>query len=171
LFLTLAHVAAKSLLFLLAGEFSAWTGSSRWDAMRGIGRSRPLAAGLFALASLSIMGMPVFAGFWGKLGIVRASIAAGGPAVIGTVAVLVASVVEGVYFMRITHGLFEAGEPSTPTRLRAAVLIPALLLGAAVLLLGLYPSLVDPIMTDAAAELANPVESYGELFRASGGMR
>lgn len=172
LFLVLAHAVAKSLLFLLAGEFSAWAGSSRWDAMRGLGRARPLTAGLFALAALSIMGMPLFAGFWGKLGIVRASIEAGGLAVVGTVAVLVASVVEGVYFMRITHRLFEAdGPPKTPSRLRLGVLIPALALAAVVLLLGLYPRLVDPIMTNAAEELSDPVAQYGRLFRASGGIR
>ncbi len=172
LFLVLAHVAAKSLLFLLVGELSSWAGSSRWEAMRGLGRARPIVAGFFALAALSIMGMPLFAGFWGKLGIVRASIEAGGLAVVGTAAVLLASVVEGVYFMRITHHLFESGEqPNAPTRLRLGALIPALVLAAAVLLLGLYPGLVDPIMTDAAAELSNPVAEYGELFRASGGMR
>jgi multicomponent Na+:H+ antiporter subunit D len=168
----LAHVAAKSLLFLLAGELAAWTGSSRWETMRGLGRVRPLVAGFFALAALSIMGMPLFAGFWGKLGIVRASIEAGGLAVVGTVAVLLASVVEGVYFMRITHRLFEAGEPPTvPARLRLGVLVPALVLAGAVLLLGLYPRLVDPIMTDAAAELSSPIAEYRELFRASGGLR
>jgi formate hydrogenlyase subunit 3/multisubunit Na+/H+ antiporter MnhD subunit len=186
LFFLMSHALAKTLLLLLAGFFAARAGDSRWEAMRGLGRAHPLAAGLFAAGALSLMGLPVFAGFWGKLGILQAAFASGVPGALAAAAILLGAVAEGVYFLRIAHRLFESPEAATegagaaavetpagaaPRRAPASLLIPALILAAAVLLLGLRPTLAIRVLAPAAQELASPDEHYARIILSPGAAR
>jgi len=189
LFFLASHAVAKALLFLLAGFFAARAGTNRWKAMKGLGRLHPLAAGMFTVGALSLMGLPLFAGFWGKLGVLRAVFSSGGPAVLAAAAILLGTVAEGVYFLRIAHSLFEApeAESGTPEAEReaptvgsgkparapvpAGVLLPALILAAAVLLLGLRPSLAMRVIAPAARELVSPDEQYAQKILPSGASR
>lgn len=182
LFFLLGHALAKTLLLLLAGFFAARAGSNRWEAMQGLGRAHPVAAGLFAAGALSLMGLPLFAGFWGKLGILRAAFGSGAAGALAATAILLGAVAEGVYFLRIAHRLFEAPEAApegasagaavpVPRRAPAALLLPALTLTAAVLLLGLRPALVIRVLAPAAQELASPNEHYAQIILSPGASR
>lgn len=64
-------------LFLGVGAIRRATGS--WDLKRagGMARSNPLFVFLFAVPMLSLAGIPPFSGFWAKLFVLRASLAAG----------------------------------------------------------------------------------------------
>ena len=175
LFFIVSHALAKTLLFLLAGFFAARAGTNRWAEMKGLGRLHPLAGGMFAIGALSLMGLPLFAGFWGKLGVLRAAFDSGGAAVPAAAAVLLGTVAEGVYFLRITHSLFEtpAGGDSAPSRtpVPAGVLLPAVILAAAVLLFGVRPSLPMRVIAPAAQELEYPGEQYAQKILGSGASR
>jgi multicomponent Na+:H+ antiporter subunit D len=74
----LAHGVAKAALFLAAANMIHVVGHDRLAGMRGLA-SGPLAVSLFgfALASLSIMGLPPSAGFVAKWLMLRAAFAAG----------------------------------------------------------------------------------------------
>jgi len=167
LFLLVSHTIAKVLLFLVAGTSARLSGSDRWDEMKGIARRFPLLGMLFAVGAMTLMGIPLFSGFWGKLDLIRAAIASGGLAVVGVVAVLIATVVEGVYFMKIAHAFFEAPAAaksappeSTKQHYGVAFLAPALVLAAATVILGVLPGLIDPWLSSATAELLHPASGY-----------
>lgn len=218
LFLLVSHTLAKVLLFLVAGSAARATGSDRWEEMKGFARRFPLLGVLFAVGAMTLMGIPLFSGFWGKIDLIRAAIGAGGLALVGIAAVLVATIIEGVYFMKIAHALFQApetaeehGEAAAPRpSLQAtgdhateptggqaagaapaaatsaaggaaafagarvynlAFLLPALVLAAATVVLGILPGLIDPWLSSATAELLHPVSGYAAHIVSQGGLQ
>jgi multicomponent Na+:H+ antiporter subunit D len=60
------HVLYKALLFMVVGLLIARTGRERLSEIGGLGRRMPVTAGVFAVAALSIAGVPGFNGFVSK---------------------------------------------------------------------------------------------------------
>jgi formate hydrogenlyase subunit 3/multisubunit Na+/H+ antiporter MnhD subunit len=134
LFLLVNHSLVKPMMLMSAGFLIGATGRSRWDDMSGAGRRFPLAVSLFITGGLALMGMPLFAGFWGKMVLLRGLFqtafgtvpvsAEAGAAGAGTAGaalsslfgyagagvVLFSVIIEGIYLLRIGHSLFESGE-------------------------------------------------------------
>jgi formate hydrogenlyase subunit 3/multisubunit Na+/H+ antiporter MnhD subunit len=176
LVLVLAHAIAKSVMLLIAGYMSRMTGSSDRDGLKGAGRRFPVMGALFTILSLSLMGVPLFMGFWGKLGVITELLKTGlrsgtrfwiVPSIIAAVAIVAASVLEGIYLLRVSHGLFEADEtPSEKEKVsvshvlqRLAVLVPAILAGVVIIAVGVYPNLAAPLI-DSVADDIYFVEQY-----------
>lgn len=61
-----AHAVAKITLFFAAGAIEVAHQRKKISLMGGLGRAMPLTFGAFTVASLSIIGVPVFAGMWAK---------------------------------------------------------------------------------------------------------
>jgi formate hydrogenlyase subunit 3/multisubunit Na+/H+ antiporter MnhD subunit len=103
----LMHVGAKSALFLVAGYFILRTGSHKIANYAGLWRKMPVSVVFFAIATLSLIGVPPFFGFFTKLRVVSAAAAVGSPlAWTGAAAILFGSIIESVYFFRIVRVLF-----------------------------------------------------------------
>lgn len=207
LFLLVSHTLAKALLFIVDGVTAKLSGSERWNEMKGVARRYPLLGIFFAIGALALMGIPLFSGFWGKLDLIRAAVSSGGIYLVAIAVVLLATVIEGVYFMKIAHTLFvdepaadghaanghgvPAGVPDTGNaagaggRLidtikarrgivcpllpyRLSFFVPALLLSAGVLVLGILPGLIEPWIQAGAAELLHPA-GYVAAILSSGG--
>ncbi|MBI1274812.1 monovalent cation/H+ antiporter subunit D family protein [bacterium] len=66
-----AHAAAKICLFFAAGNIATMQGKTKVSELNGIGRAMPWTMGAFALASLSIIGLPPTAGFISKWWMLR----------------------------------------------------------------------------------------------------
>ncbi|MEY3020797.1 MAG: hypothetical protein RLZZ272_1781 [Actinomycetota bacterium] len=121
--------------------------------LRGLGRTSPVAAGLLALALLSLAGIPTTAGFLGKLAVFRAGIEAGWTWLV--VVGVVSSVIAAGFYLRIAGLVFleepdpARGAPVLGVGLALAVSIAGLL----VLSLGLQPQLVLQLLADTAAIL------------------
>ncbi|WP_084395594.1 monovalent cation/H+ antiporter subunit D family protein [Henriciella aquimarina] len=62
-----AHAFGKITLFMCAGAIYVATGKSEISQMRGLGRRMPWVFGAFLVGSLSIIGLPPFAGAWPKV--------------------------------------------------------------------------------------------------------
>lgn len=69
-----AHAVAKITLFMCAGAIYVATGLTNISDMRGLGRRMPLVFIAFLIASLSIIGVPPFAGDWPKYELMQGSI-------------------------------------------------------------------------------------------------
>jgi formate hydrogenlyase subunit 3/multisubunit Na+/H+ antiporter MnhD subunit len=185
LFLLLNHSIVKPLLLILAGFFIGVTGTSKWSEMTGVARQSPLFGVLFIAGGLSLMGMPVFAGFWAKMTFLKALFDQASPfaaAVAGIV--LLSSVVEGIYFLRIGHSFFErdsaedadADQDRTrlnvhtpvyekPSRLkRTLVFIPSVVLALGTVVLGLRPGLLYVFLQGAADDLLNTTAYIGNIL-------
>jgi len=75
--LAASHAAAKASMFMCAGSLLAAYGHDRIDAMAGFGTRLPITATAFALAALSLVGLPPTGGFVGKFALVEAAVRAG----------------------------------------------------------------------------------------------
>ena len=60
------HAIAKNILFLCAGAIIYKTHKTYVYELRGIGKQMPIVMWCFTLASLSLVGIPPFAGFFSK---------------------------------------------------------------------------------------------------------
>ena len=87
-FYVLQDVLVKTTLFLLGGLMLRATGTAFLDQMGGLYRYRPLLAGLFLVPAFSLAGFPPFPGFWGKLMLVQAGLAAGRPVIVAVALVV-----------------------------------------------------------------------------------
>jgi formate hydrogenlyase subunit 3/multisubunit Na+/H+ antiporter MnhD subunit len=171
-------------MLMLSGFFIGVTGKAKWDEMSGVGRTYPLFAALFVLGALSLMGMPVFAGFWGKLTLLKSLFDGKSTlAVVGAGCILFSIIIEGIYFLRIGNSLFESGEgekaqkPFQKAALKdaALTLLPVVILALLTLLFGLRPGLLSDLLKSAAAELSNTSEYIQKvlftLSTAGGGLQ
>ncbi len=156
-----AHTAIRAILYYLAvygitnlAAFGvlAWLERREesvltFEGIRGLGRRNPFCAAVLALAALSLAGIPPTAGFWAKYQVFAAALSAGQTtaAVVG----ILGSVVGLYYYLRILVALYFEPAPEE-ARIPAAGFAGALTLGlsgAAILLFGIFPSLlVDPLI-------------------------
>ncbi len=183
LFLLLSHGTAKVLLFLTAGFFINKAGTPFWKDMKGLARRIPLAGAFFIIGAMALMGIPLLSGFWAKLELIRGAVTAGGLAVVAIGAILLATILEGVYFMRIGHSLFEEGGVLEEgeggvleeegdfhkAHYNAAFLIPCLALALSLIAAGLFPDLINTWLSSAAHELLNSQTDYTGLILEVGG--
>ncbi len=133
----LHHLLVKSALFALANR---WSGSL--DRLAGGAKSAPVAAGLFVLFVLSLIGVPPLPGFWTKI-LVLSGLAQEGSALhlIALGAVLLATAVEANYLFRVVVKLY--GESDRPPRSHGALHIgTAALLGIVLLIVTVQ---IDPV--------------------------
>lgn len=77
MFQALSHGLAKAALFLCAGAMMRAAGSDRLDDLEGLGKALPVASFAFALAALSILGLPPSGGFLAKYLLLTTSFASG----------------------------------------------------------------------------------------------
>jgi multicomponent Na+:H+ antiporter subunit D len=148
----LAHAMGKACLFLVAGAFIYKLGVRKIADLKGMGRRMPVTAGAFALASLSIVGIPPSAGFIAKFYLVWGSIQTGQYAFI--VFILLGSLLSAVYCFRVVYYLFfTTGEPGGSTGIDEAPLTmwaPSAVLALGTLFFGLFSSLVIPSLGTAS---------------------
>ncbi|MGE3303914.1 MAG: proton-conducting transporter membrane subunit [Hyphomonadaceae bacterium] len=76
-FQIVAHAVAKASLFFTIGAMQTVTGRTRFSEMAGLGRRMPWAFAGFALAALSVSGLPPLAGAWSLLWLVAGAAEAG----------------------------------------------------------------------------------------------
>ncbi len=77
MFQALSHGLAKAALFLSAGAMMRAAMDDRLDSLDGIGSALPVASFAFAIAAVSIMGLPPSGGFLAKYQLLSASLTAG----------------------------------------------------------------------------------------------
>ncbi|HTZ21513.1 MAG TPA: monovalent cation/H+ antiporter subunit D family protein [Opitutaceae bacterium] len=157
LFHIAAHAFSKITLFFCAGAIYVTTHKKDISEMGGLGRQMPWTFGAFALAALSMIGVPPVAGFTSKLYLLVGSLEAGS---IGILVVLIASaLLNAAYFAPVVYHAF-FGQPAVPAAAAApdghghghapavrtgeaplAMLIPLCLTAVISVALGLYPDL------------------------------
>jgi multicomponent Na+:H+ antiporter subunit D len=136
------HALAKITLFFCAGAIFVATRKKNISEMKGLGRTMPLTFAAFAVASLSMIGIPPVAGFITKWYLLVGAMDA---RQIGIVAVLVVStLLNAAYFAPVVYqayfGTSPDGEIDPGVREASpALLVPLLLTAALSVAAGLYP--------------------------------
>ncbi|MCK9275119.1 MAG: monovalent cation/H+ antiporter subunit D family protein [Syntrophales bacterium] len=114
------HAFGKITLFFCAGAIIVNTGFKKISEMKGIGKMMPVTMAAFFFGSLSIIGIPPFAGFLSKWYLALGSIEAGHLPVL--IVILTSSLLNAAYFLPITYNAFFSSGTNfnASTRMREA---------------------------------------------------
>ena len=135
-YLALAHALAKAAMFLAAGNILMFGGHDRIADLDRVAQRLPLSVAAFALAGVSIMGLPPSGGFVGKWLLLQEAIAQGAW---GWAAVLVlGGLLAAAYVFKVIGYAFTQAEvPQEPHAVPATLGWIAFLLALGAVLLGL----------------------------------
>ena len=121
----LVHAFTKPMLFCAAGGFmSVSGGSKKMEAVRGAARRDPVSGAAFFVGALSMIGIPLFAGFATKLNLAQAALEPGGwKTWLSLAAIVLSTVLNALYYLRAVANLYAAPahgaeENETPERAR-----------------------------------------------------
>jgi multicomponent Na+:H+ antiporter subunit D len=133
----LAHGLAKAAMFLAAGVMMLSAGDDRLDNMAGLGKSVPIASFAFALAAVSLMGLPPSGGFLAKYLMLTTSFAAG--QVWWGAVLIVGGLLAAIYLFRPLNELMRKreGKAAPLTRVHWSLQAVPLALAVAAIVLGL----------------------------------
>ena len=155
IFLMFNHAVIKGLLFM-SGSFLVYNDDKKQIvSLSRFGKKLPIVSFLFALGAFAIVGFPPFAGFWSKLYLLLAAADKNMIFLIATI--LMVSVVEVVYYLRVVGKLYFGKEESTvePKKPAFNSLIVMLILGGVIILVGVYPDVITGFIQNAADTLAD----------------
>ena len=110
LFHVLSHAVAKALLFTSAtGLSDVSNGSKRFHDLRGAGFRNPVAGIGFSVGALSMVGLPLFAGFISKLLFSRAAVGDPRKMLPALIVLAVSTLLNTVYFLRTVITIYTPG--------------------------------------------------------------
>jgi multicomponent Na+:H+ antiporter subunit D len=155
LILLAAHACAKTAMFLAAGNLLHAAGHDRIEDLGGLAAALPLTVTTFALAGVSLIGLPPSSGFVGKWLLLNAALSQGQwwwAAVI-----LAGGLLAAAYICRVlTYCFTTADEPSSVTPVPAIMTWTALVLALLAVVLGLAGSWPLELLR-AGAPVTGPV--------------
>ncbi len=155
-YLAFSHALAKAAMFLAAGNFMLFGGHDRIAGLDRVVQRLPLSAGAFALAGVSIMGLPPSGGFNGKWLLLQAAVTAGRWDLV--VVMLAGGILAAAYVFKVLgHTFTQAEVPHEPRIVPARMEWAAMLLACGAILAGF-------LATPMLAMLA-----IGEPFAVTGG--
>jgi len=148
------HAVTKAALFMAVGCIVYRTGGAGLDRVAGIAREMPWTMGAFVLAGLSLIGIPLTAGFVTKWHLVLAALDSGRWPI--AVVVLATSLLAVVYVWKVIEAAWLQPRPIGAPRLREApaeLLVPTWLLALASLFFGIHTDFTVGMASRAAAIL------------------
>ncbi|MCA9848021.1 MAG: Na+/H+ antiporter subunit D, partial [Dehalococcoidia bacterium] len=168
------HMVTKTALFLVAGVIEERRGTGELKALGGLYRANLPLAIVFALAALSLAGIPPFAGFVAKFTLARAGMEVGSWPIVGVS--LAVSLLTLLSMVKIWNEAFWKAPPTeedvaTPLVVPAeeeslgsaatfyrgrAILLPAALLATVSVMMGLAAGPLFELALSAGEELSDP---------------
>lgn len=148
------HALMKSALFMVMGCLLVRLGSVNIHDMKGIARSMPFTMAAFVIGGLSLIGVPLTAGFISKWYLVAAALEEGLWPI--AVLVLVGSLIAVVYIWRVVEVAYLRAPAQRPCEVKEApvtMLVPTWILIAANIYFGVDTSLTVGVAKTAAESL------------------
>ncbi len=137
------HALAKDTLFLAAGAIIMTTEYTQVDQLPGIGRRMPVTMWCFALASLSLIGIPPMSGVISKWSLSTAALGGGAGLLgyLGVAVLIVSALLTAGYLLPIVTKGFFPGKDVVVARAEAdrRMTVPMVIFSAFALLFGLLP--------------------------------
>lgn len=156
----LFHSVAKSLLFMASGSVIHQSGKTLVSDLRGVGRQMPVTFACFTLGSLSLVGIPPFAGFFSKWYLANGTLASevSGFCWLGPVILLLSALLTAGYLFPISVQGFLPGKaydknPKEKCEADLTMTIPMMILAALALLLGIFSSGIIEFVSQLAQSL------------------
>ena len=143
----IVHAATKAMLFVAAGALISTAGTYNLDDMRGVARKNKLAGIGFVVGALSMVGIPLFAGFISKFYFAGAAAQADTSIMILVFAVLgISAFLNGLYYFTAVVKLYskeKEGQEFGPSKMAVSAKVAMVCFIAANIALGV---LFSPIM-------------------------
>ena len=133
------HAVSKITLFFCAGSIYVSTHKTEISQMSGLAKRMPWTMAAFALASLSVVGIPLTSGFVSKWHLALGTVDGGRLVLLGVL--LVSSFLNAIYLGSIVYKAYFEKESPTSEDVREVpwMVAPLAISAAASLILGLYP--------------------------------
>jgi hydrogenase-4 component F len=159
LFHAVTHLLAKALLFFCAGAIIYRLGIRRISDLGGLSRKMPITSACFFVGCLSIGGLPFFAGFPSKYTVVLALAEARVWWALALAALAGTLTLGGLVFA--AHRVFWGEEspkvaalaPAAALEMPLVMMVPMISLAAGVVVLGVYPQALYPILDSGAKSI------------------
>ena len=134
------HAVSKITLFLCAGSIYVSTHKTKISQMSGLARRMPWTMAAFAVASLSVVGIPGTSGFVSKWYLALGSVELHSLPLLGVL--LISSLLNAAYLGPVVYKAYFEKAPQTHEEVREVpwMVAPLAISAAASLLLGLYPN-------------------------------
>jgi multicomponent Na+:H+ antiporter subunit D len=146
LFIVLAHSIAKALIFLALAKIEKEHKSVEIQTLKEL--NAPFLRVVMLIAMLSLLGIPLFAGFVGKFLLFK-NLAVGG--LFGILAILVfASLLEAVYYFKLVGFMFSKGEKKPLIKIDFTQKFVLSLLAFVLFLVGVAPFLISGFFNESA---------------------
>jgi len=161
------HAFMKSCLFLVASNLQHWTNSNNLNSFnKSYSKRFPLSMLAFAIASLSIVGLPPFAGFFSKWYLILGILEEGKWPLI--IVLVVSSLLSAVYYFRILEKVYLKSDSSEDRKFQhghatldehrksdLSMIIPTVVLGSAIIILGLFNTVIVNELAKVAQQIFN----------------
>ncbi len=159
LYIVLAHSVAKFIIFLSLHVISREYKSLHVDILKKL--NAPFLRAIMLIAMLSLLGIPLFAGFIGKF-LVLKSLAVDGvfPAL---VIIIIASLIEATYYFKLAGYMFSKDEKSDPIKLLHVEKFVYIFLAYLLVIIGIAPFIISGFLNESAGVMLD-AKSYIELL-------
>lgn len=168
-----AHAFMKICAFFCAGAVMHQTGKTYIYELEGLGKRMPVTFGCLTISGLSLMGIPLFAGFISKWNLCQAAFSYGGEAVgagaafgwvpyVGVCVILYSALMTGIYMMVVAVRAYFPRSESSAVKGKVQekncdpnwkMLVPLILFAAAILLIGLHSEPLMELLTAIGGEM------------------
>ncbi len=154
-YLIIANALSKLVLFLVINKATEDTGTDELDALQGLFSKNILVGITFTLASLSVMGLPLLAGFAIKLNFLTELASSNQIMLIAII--LISTLVEGIYFVRMLVKLWYKGENEVSVKYNLSFKIVFVIIALALLVFGTYSTPLNKLdnSIDTIQEVVN----------------
>lgn len=147
----LNHALTKSNLFLAAGNIIHGSGVRKIPHLAGIGRKMPVTMAAFTVSALSMVGIPLLAGFNSKWYLGLASLEASKPLFL--IIILISSLLNAGYYLPVViSAFFGKDENALLKNAREAeglALLPLIIFSLLIVALGVYPKVILDVIHKA----------------------
>ncbi len=152
----ISHGLTKAALFLSVGIVIYLKKSRSVKGFEGLGFQIPIAMTVFGIAAFSMIGIPLTSGFIAKWNLGIAVESASQYIFLGVI--VISSLLNAMYYLPILFAAFlkdnpEHQEKVSIEKIPAAMLLPIVVLGLSILLIGIYPNLLMQLIDLVIARL------------------
>ncbi len=148
-FLIVSNAVGKLILFMIANHASDELGTDDVSAFKGLFVNNKVVGLAFTVASLSAIGLPLFLGFVVKMNILGDLFAEGNYFI--PAAILITSVVEGIYFVRLLMKLWYKENNLPVVKYEFILKYVVVVLAILIMLFGVYSAPVESSANDLDA--------------------